>query len=269
MFVRTWRRAFIHFFFVSELPSCSEQVASSGLTASQLNLHRTSKSLAHSTCPHSCTRNPKSGPPWSLRPSSKLIRSWYPLTANWSAYNGVVKVRRCRRRCCGQDLPPHILHYEQVPFRIRSDSLRQLCGHCYVSIPYYLSSRAAVYIKQEADRSRSGCIFPNIQKFLSCDPTQKSSSDNVAPPVLEWEIASVAQSLLDYLRASLETTLTAERMDRLRSENGPRFVPRSFLPPPPWLLICTAPRCLTSSAGSLCYVSADCCRPALPILHVM
>lgn len=46
----------------------------------------------------------------------------------------------CRRgRWCGrQDMSPHQLHHQQVPFRICPDRVRQLRRHCYVRLPFTL-----------------------------------------------------------------------------------------------------------------------------------
>jgi hypothetical protein len=123
-----------YIFSVSEFPSCSKEVAFSTLTASQPKLLPITllKSPSHATCLFPCARRSPRSPPWSSQPSSRPIIS-YSLHGRVGLLTFLLQVRRCRRRCCWQDVPPHIIHYEQVPFRIRPDGLRQLCCYRYVS----------------------------------------------------------------------------------------------------------------------------------------
>ena len=71
LFVGSRCRAFVHSFFVSELPSCSKPAASSRLMPSKPTLHLVPKNLPRATYLLSCARNRKSSPSWSSRPSSK------------------------------------------------------------------------------------------------------------------------------------------------------------------------------------------------------
>ena len=92
----------------------------------------------------------------------------------------LLQVRRCRRRCCWQDVPPHIIHYEQVPFRIRPDGLRQLCCYCYVSGLYFLSSYEAVYTLQAKDGSKNWNILSIFRRRSYKNPQTKGSCYSTA-----------------------------------------------------------------------------------------
>jgi hypothetical protein len=141
-------------------------VAFSTLTASQPKLLPITllKSPSYAACPLPYATRSLRSPLWSSQPSSRPILP-HSLHARVGPLTFLLQVRRCRRRCCWQDVPPHIIHYEQVPFRIRPDGLRQLCCYRYVSGFYFLSSCEAICTMQAQTVVKAG---PFCQYFGGC-----------------------------------------------------------------------------------------------------
>jgi hypothetical protein len=77
-------------------------------------------------------------------------------------------------------MPPHFIHYEQVPFRIRSDRLRQLCRHCDVSVPpTSIRLRDCLRYAKET-QCRNWDIYLNIQDPVFRRSPERSKA-GVAP----------------------------------------------------------------------------------------
>lgn len=89
-------------------------------------------------------------------------------------------MRRCRRRCCWQDVPPHIIHYEQVPFRIRPDGLRQLCCYRYVSGLYFSILVRGNLHHASKDGSRGWNILSIFRRWSYENPQTKGSCYSTA-----------------------------------------------------------------------------------------
>lgn len=147
-------------------------------------------------------------------------------------------MRRCRRRCCWQDVPPHIIHYEQVPFRIRPDGLRQLCCYRYVSSLYFSILVRGNLHHASKDGSKGWNILSIFRRWSYENPQTKgscystaSSTDLFVRPTGSTKPA--AGSTRGY-RRTISTLRAMDcpwlRMSQLFRHSGPRPLPLLFHP---------------------------------------